>query len=132
MKILSRLLTEAASDVERFRFHPKCSKIKLTHLCFADDLLIFSGADMDSVLTIKEVLADFEDLSGLKANLMKSNFFFVLEFIEMIKLFFWMLCKCLRVLFLFGIWGFPSLPRGSRLWIVMNWWQRWLVGLIPG
>jgi hypothetical protein len=75
MEILSRLLAEAASDVERFRFHPKCSKIKLTHLCFADDLLIFSGADMDSVLTIKEVLADFEDLSGLKANPMKSNFF---------------------------------------------------------
>jgi hypothetical protein len=75
MEILSRLLAEASMDVERFRFHPKCRKLKLTHLCFADDLLIFSAADMGSIWTIKEALAEFEDLSGLKANPAKSSVF---------------------------------------------------------
>jgi hypothetical protein len=65
-----------------------------------------------------EVLANFEDLSGLKANPMK-RICFVREFIEMTKLLSWKFCKCLSVLFEFGILGFPSLLRGSRLWIVM-------------
>jgi hypothetical protein len=51
-----------------FGFHPKCSSIKLTHMCFADDLLIFSVATINSVRTIKGVLDEFENLSGLRAN----------------------------------------------------------------
>jgi hypothetical protein len=75
MEILSRLLTEASSNPERFRFHHKCSKLKLTHLCFADDLLIFFKADLGSIQTVQDVLAEFEVLSGLKANPAKSAFF---------------------------------------------------------
>ncbi|XP_062143871.1 uncharacterized protein LOC133851454 [Alnus glutinosa] len=74
MEVLSRLLAEASMDVEQFRFHPKCSKLKLTHLCFADDLLIFSAAELNSIQTINRVLVEFEELSGLKANPSKSSF----------------------------------------------------------
>jgi hypothetical protein len=93
MEILSRLLMEASSNLERFRFHPKCSKLRLTHLCFADDLLIFSKADMGSIQTIQDVLAEFEVLSGLKANPAKSAFFCAgihrddkLAFLEVLKM----------------------------------------------
>jgi hypothetical protein len=51
------------------------SKLKLTHLCFADDLLIFAEVDLESILAVKEVLAEFESLSGLKANPAKSSFY---------------------------------------------------------
>jgi hypothetical protein len=47
----------------------------LSHLCFADDLLIFSAATLKSALAIKAVLAEFCELSGLKANPIKSSVF---------------------------------------------------------
>ncbi|XP_062173706.1 uncharacterized protein LOC133879186 [Alnus glutinosa] len=66
MEGLSLLLEEIASNNPLFAFHPKCSSIKLTHLCFADDLLIFFAASINSVKAIKGVLDEFELLSGLK------------------------------------------------------------------
>lgn len=56
-------------------FHPKCSKLQLSHLCFTDGLLIFSEASVKSVQAIKGVLAEFAELSGLKANPNKSSVF---------------------------------------------------------
>ena len=38
-KLLSKLLDSAATHGV-FSYHPKCKKIQLTHLSFADDLLI--------------------------------------------------------------------------------------------
>jgi hypothetical protein len=75
MEVLSLLLEEAASGSSGFIFHPKCSAIKLTHLCFADDLLILSAAHLRSIKAIKEVLREFEDLSRLKANPSKRCWF---------------------------------------------------------
>lgn len=40
MEVLSRLLEVSALDHPDFRFHPKCSCFKLSHLCFVDDMLI--------------------------------------------------------------------------------------------
>jgi hypothetical protein len=75
MEVLSLLLAEgASSSISRFGFHPKCHDLKLTHLCFADDLLIFS-ANLSSISSIKDILGEFESLSGLKANPAKSSFF---------------------------------------------------------
>jgi hypothetical protein len=73
---LSLLLEEAAIHNPFFDFHPKCSSLKLTHLCFADDLLIFSTASCDSIKVINDVLEEFEELAGLKANPAKSLVFF--------------------------------------------------------
>jgi hypothetical protein len=75
MEVLSLMLEEIAKGSSGFSFHPKCSAINLTHLCFADDLLIFFAAKLTSVKAIKEVLLEFEDLYGLKANPAKSVFF---------------------------------------------------------
>lgn len=44
----------------------------MTHLCFADGLLLFSAATVKSVQTIKGVLQDFAGFSGLSANPNKS------------------------------------------------------------
>jgi hypothetical protein len=69
----------AACNNHDFRFHPKCSSLKLTHLCFADDLLIFSAAKLCSLRVINEVLAEFEGLTGLKSNPVESSLFMMLE-----------------------------------------------------
>jgi len=65
-------LTREGSD---FKFHFRCSRLRLTHLCFADDLLIFSEANLSSISIIKMALLEFEHLSGLKANPSKSYFY---------------------------------------------------------
>jgi len=49
--------------------------MNLTHLCFADDLLLFSDANLSSISIIKAALREFELLSGLKANPSKSFLF---------------------------------------------------------
>jgi len=74
MEGLSLLLEEAASN-SLLSYHPKCSVIKLTYLCFANDLLIFSTATLASIRCCIGALAEFEALSGLKANPSKSLVF---------------------------------------------------------
>jgi hypothetical protein len=75
MEILSLLLAEASQPEKGFLFHPKCLKLKLNHLCFADDLFIFSAAKISSIQVVKAVLEEFEDLSSLRANPAKSSVF---------------------------------------------------------
>jgi hypothetical protein len=76
MEVLSQILKEYTSAGSGFKFHFCRSKLKLTHLCFADDLLIFFEVDMSSISIIQATLLEFEQLSGLKVNLAKSSFFF--------------------------------------------------------
>ncbi|KAE8675999.1 Myosin-15 [Hibiscus syriacus] len=48
---------------------------KLTHLQFADDLIIFCGASKTQIMNVKRVLRVFEVMSGLQLNLKKSILF---------------------------------------------------------
>ncbi|KAL0293203.1 UNVERIFIED_CONTAM: Retrovirus-related Pol polyprotein from type-2 retrotransposable element R2DM [Sesamum radiatum] len=54
-------------------YHWKCEAIRLFQLGFADDLILFSRADTDSIQLFKEGLTVFSELSGLQANLAKSH-----------------------------------------------------------
>ncbi|TYK16363.1 putative sugar phosphate/phosphate translocator [Cucumis melo var. makuwa] len=64
MEVLSRLLN-------------KPEKVNLTHLTFADDLMIFSAVDEPSLSFVRETLQKFGELSSLFANLGKSSIFVV-------------------------------------------------------
>lgn len=59
----------------KFAYHPKCGRIKLTHLIFADDLLLFCRGDGVSLLALKAVMDEFASMSGLKLNQRKSSLF---------------------------------------------------------
>lgn len=74
MEVLSNLLVQAANA--GLRPHPKCSDPKLTHLLFADDLLIFSNGSRWSLSGICTVMEKFKHLSGLCMNPDKSQIFF--------------------------------------------------------
>ncbi|XP_038995731.1 uncharacterized protein LOC120120046 [Hibiscus syriacus] len=74
MNVLSNILNNAASR-GIFSFHPKCKKIELTHLSFADDLLIFCKGNLHSVLGVISVLDCFYKYSGLKLNAGKCEIF---------------------------------------------------------
>ena len=74
MDILSKLL-DAVVAHGVFDYHPKCKRIKLTHFCFADDLMIFTKGNLDSIVGIQNVLKLFYTYSRLQLNCEKSEFF---------------------------------------------------------
>ncbi|XP_039004076.1 uncharacterized protein LOC120131037 [Hibiscus syriacus] len=74
MNVLSRLL-DAAARIGIFKYHPRCKKISLTHLCFADDLMLFCYGSLDSVLGVVSVLNKFYEMSGLMLNVSKTEIY---------------------------------------------------------
>ena len=75
MNTSKRLDTAAKHGV--FKYHLKCHRIQLIHLCFADDLLIFSKGDLKSVDGIQNVLKIFYSFSSLQFNSAKIELFSV-------------------------------------------------------
>ncbi|XP_011101939.1 uncharacterized protein LOC105179974 [Sesamum indicum] len=74
MEYLSRMIKRKTSNSD-FNYHPKCEKLKITHLLFADDLMLFSRGDLPSIHILMECLKDFKDASGLSVNTSKSCIF---------------------------------------------------------
>ncbi|XP_020555063.1 uncharacterized protein LOC105178632 [Sesamum indicum] len=74
MEYFSRLVKRKTSTSD-FNFHPKCEKLKITHLLFADDLMLFSRGDLPSIHVLMERLQEFRDVSGLTVNTSKSSIF---------------------------------------------------------
>ena len=76
MEVFNLLLRKNIDRAEEFKYHQGCKKLKITHLGFADDLIVFSHGDNQSVKVIKDTLEEFSSVSGLKVNLQKSTIFF--------------------------------------------------------
>lgn len=74
MNVLSKMINEAAEQ-RSFGYHPRCQNIGLTHLCFADDLMVFADGIKRSLEGILAVFKGFEKASGLKINLEKSTLY---------------------------------------------------------
>ena len=74
MEYLSRLL-KGLKEEKNFKYHPKCAKLDVTHLCFADDLLLFSRGDLNSIKELHKCFTEFSQASGLQANLNKSSIY---------------------------------------------------------
>ncbi|XP_019224539.1 PREDICTED: uncharacterized protein LOC109206196 [Nicotiana attenuata] len=75
MEYLSRNLSDPR-DEKQFKFHPKCSKMNITHLSFANDLLMFAKGELTSVGLLHRKFGNFTDASGLQANMSKSAIYF--------------------------------------------------------
>ncbi|KAK6120883.1 hypothetical protein DH2020_045380 [Rehmannia glutinosa] len=74
MEYLSRLL-KVRTNTSDFKYHPRCEALKITHLAFADDLMLFSKGDLPSVKILIDCLNEFKNASGLDVNSFKSNIF---------------------------------------------------------
>jgi hypothetical protein len=76
MEALNRLLDRAVREDLFSGFSVGTSagnSLMLSHLLFANDTLIFCGADSDQVTNLRYVFTWFEAVSGLKINLSKSE-----------------------------------------------------------
>ncbi|GJX80091.1 RNA-directed DNA polymerase, eukaryota, reverse transcriptase zinc-binding domain protein [Tanacetum coccineum] len=76
MEVFSLMVKRKIEDDGNFKYHWRCDKLKITHLSFADDLMIFSSADLHSVKILSKALSEFSGVSGLVPNLDKSSVFF--------------------------------------------------------
>ncbi|CAH9148298.1 unnamed protein product [Cuscuta epithymum] len=74
LEYFSRLLTIRA-ETSRFNYHPLCASLGITHLAYADDLMLFSRGDKYSIEILVNTLKEFGDVSGLRVNHTKSNIF---------------------------------------------------------
>ncbi|XP_048599611.1 uncharacterized protein LOC106398140 [Brassica napus] len=74
MNCLSYMLNQAAAQ-EKVKYHTNCRAMKLTHLSFADDLLIFIDGSLESVQNVLQVLHEFEQRSDLAVSFQKTSFF---------------------------------------------------------
>ncbi|KAL9224822.1 hypothetical protein vseg_000822 [Gypsophila vaccaria] len=72
MKYLSRIHLNMRQR-PGFRYHPLCKKMQLTHLCFVDDLVMFSRGDQVSITLL---LSAFSSATGLTMNRTKSHIYF--------------------------------------------------------
>ena len=74
MNVLSLKLDKAMVE-RKFKVHPGCQKLSLTHLCFADDLMVFVEGSKDSVQGALSVFEEFEVWSGLSISVEKSTIY---------------------------------------------------------
>ncbi|XP_074298446.1 uncharacterized protein LOC141629326 [Silene latifolia] len=61
----------------RFTYHPLCRGLKLTHLMFADDLILFCKGNVASVFTLVVAFDFFSKASGLHINTDKTDIMFI-------------------------------------------------------
>lgn len=74
MEVFSSLL-KSRFNQGYISFHPKASGISLSHLMFADDVMIFFDGSEASLHGINEALDDFASWSGLHINREKTQLF---------------------------------------------------------
>jgi len=75
MEYFSRLLNMATQKAE-FHFHPKCQSLGISHLAFADDILLLCRCDTPYVDILLQQLFIFGRMTGLTINATKSFIFF--------------------------------------------------------
>ncbi|KAJ9561654.1 hypothetical protein OSB04_006814 [Centaurea solstitialis] len=76
MEGFAMIFKECINEASNFQFHHGCQELGITHLCFADDLFVFTHGDVHSVGVVKKALDVFAMRSGLSPNLQKSDIFF--------------------------------------------------------
>ncbi|XP_062089564.1 uncharacterized protein LOC133796097 [Humulus lupulus] len=72
MEYLNRIFMKVARH-EKFRFHDRCSDLQLTHMCFADDVILFMHGDFMSIYLMLQGVELFSKSSGLQINNSKTE-----------------------------------------------------------
>ena len=74
MEVFSNLLL-SRFEASYIHYHPRTAELKVTHLMFADDVMIFFDGGSSSLHGVSEALEDFASWSGLRINATKTQLF---------------------------------------------------------
>nr|GEX28334.1 pentatricopeptide repeat-containing protein At1g63330-like [Tanacetum cinerariifolium] len=76
IEVFNLIIKKNIAACSEFGYHFGCKELKLSHICFVDDLLVLCKGNKDSLLVIKKSIKEFGQMSGLTANLGNSIIFF--------------------------------------------------------
>ncbi|PWA74759.1 RNA-directed DNA polymerase, eukaryota, Reverse transcriptase zinc-binding domain protein [Artemisia annua] len=76
MELLSVIVHNKVEHTDGFKYHFGCKQLKITHICFADDLLMFCYGDSTSVKVYRDAIEEFGSYSGVLPNYNKSTIIF--------------------------------------------------------
>ncbi|GJT96041.1 RNA-directed DNA polymerase, eukaryota, reverse transcriptase zinc-binding domain protein [Tanacetum coccineum] len=76
MEILTLIIKRKVDQSRDFQYHFRCKKLKITNVCFVDDLLMFCHADKSSVSVLKDSIDEFRKVTRLIPNYNKSTIIF--------------------------------------------------------
>ncbi|GJY29498.1 RNA-directed DNA polymerase, eukaryota, reverse transcriptase zinc-binding domain protein [Tanacetum coccineum] len=65
MEILTLIIKMKVDQNRDFQYHFGCKKLKITNVCFADDLLMFCHADKSSMSVLKDSIDEFGKVENL-------------------------------------------------------------------
>lgn len=72
MNVLSHKIDKAVRE-RKFKLHPRCQSLSPTHLCFADDLMVFVEGTKESIEGVLSVFGDFAKQLRLRISIEKST-----------------------------------------------------------
>src|SRR4051812_19652244 len=75
MEYMHRILQGLGNNPD-FNYHPKCEKLKIINVCFADDILMFARGDVGSIQLLMKKVKDFSTATGLMMSIPKSRIYF--------------------------------------------------------
>ncbi|GJW04980.1 RNA-directed DNA polymerase, eukaryota, reverse transcriptase zinc-binding domain protein [Tanacetum coccineum] len=75
IEVLNLLVENEIRKENAFKYHFGCKQLKITHLCFAYDLIMLSHGDKICVTVLRNALNEFSIFSGLYPNLSKFTMF---------------------------------------------------------
>ncbi|GJX40072.1 RNA-directed DNA polymerase, eukaryota, reverse transcriptase zinc-binding domain protein [Tanacetum coccineum] len=76
IEIFNMIMIKNIRENDQFKYHYGCKELKLTYMCFVDDLMVLCNGDIESLKVVKKSLDDFSGVSGLFTNLIKSTILF--------------------------------------------------------
>ena len=75
MEYLTRLMSIMSRKAE-FSFHHRCAPLRISHMIFADDLMLFCKGDVKFAILMKRTMHAFSEISGLQASQEKAAVYF--------------------------------------------------------
>ncbi|GJV70638.1 RNA-directed DNA polymerase, eukaryota, reverse transcriptase zinc-binding domain protein [Tanacetum coccineum] len=76
VEVFNMIMIKNIAATPSFRYHYGCKELKLTHMCFADDLMVLCNGDKASLEVVKKAIEESSCVPGLFPNLSKSIIFF--------------------------------------------------------
>ncbi|GKE27340.1 RNA-directed DNA polymerase, eukaryota, reverse transcriptase zinc-binding domain protein [Tanacetum coccineum] len=65
MEVFTLIIARKVKECKDFKYYFGCKDLSLTHMCFANDLLVICHGDVKSVKVIEKVLTEFNNCYGL-------------------------------------------------------------------